>query len=389
MVGPDVGGKVNPMNTTVRGLVVCAALAAPAAGQDLPFTDGKWDLGAKGAKLEQVDGRDVLTIENGIAWRRDVQLQDGTIEFDVQVSRRRSFVYLWFRIEKEGELEEFYLRPQKSGLPDALQYAPVFQGQSQWQLYHGEGGTAAVEFEPGAWTHVRVVLQGPRAALFIGPGATPAMVPKLAREPRAGFIALRSFLPPDSMGQGPIARFANVRVAPGVVGYDFASAPAMAAPDTAGVVKAWSVSRAFLPRDVKPATLPGAELAGEFRRLNAAPGGLVELHRHVSLPAGSRAGAAVARIHVRAATAGPRAFDLGFSDRALVFLNGRPLFDGEASYSFDKPRREGLIGYDQARLWLPLQAGDNELAVVISDGFGGWGLMGRFADPSGLEVEAR
>jgi hypothetical protein len=117
--------------------------------------------------------------------------------------------------------------------------------------------------------------------------------------------------------------------------------------------------------------------------------GLLELHRHVAMPANSRAAAAVARIHLRAAQAGPRALDLGFSDRAAVFLNGRPVFEGEASYSFDKPRREGLIGYDQARLWLPLQAGDNELAVVVSDSFGGWGLMGRFADPAGLEVEAR
>jgi hypothetical protein len=378
------------MNTIVRTLVLAAAVAAPAAAQDLPFTDGKWELPAKGATVEKVEGRDVLTLENAIAWRRDVQLQDGTIEFDVQVSRRRSFVYVMFRIEKEGELEEFYLRPQKSGLGDAVQYAPVFQGQSAWQLYHGDGGTAAVMFEPGAWTHVRVVLQGPRAALFIGPGPKPALVvPRLAREPRPGFIALRAFLPPDSMGEGPIGRFANVSVKPGVVGYDFAAAPAPPAADTTGVVKAWAVSRAFLPKEIRPATIPGPELAGEFRRVDAGPSGLVELHRHVSLPAGSRAAAAVARVRVRTAKAGPRAFDLGFSDRAFVFLNGRPQFEGEASYSFDKPRREGLIGYDQARLWLPLEAGENELVVVVSDSFGGWGVMGRFADPAGIELDPR
>jgi hypothetical protein len=92
---------------------------------------------------------------------------------------------------------------------------------------------------------------------------------------------------------------------------------------------------------------------------------------------------------VRCARAEIRAFDLGFSDRVTVFLNGRPLFSGDASYSFDAPRRDGLIGYDQARLYLPLEKGDNELALAVADSFGGWGPMGRFPEPAGLEVEAR
>jgi hypothetical protein len=39
------------------------------------------------------------------------------------------------------------------------------------------------------------------------------------------------------------------------------------------------------------------------------------------------------------------AFDLGFSDVATVFVNGLQVFRGDASYSFDRPRREG-IGFD-------------------------------------------
>ena len=42
----------------------------------------------------------------------------------------------------DGENEEIYLRPHKTNLPDAIQYAPVFRGQSAWQLYHGPGNTA-------------------------------------------------------------------------------------------------------------------------------------------------------------------------------------------------------------------------------------------------------
>ncbi len=362
--------------------------AAVAAPQALPFSDPRWELQGAGARIERVDGRDTFAVDTGFAYRRDLRLQDGSIEFDVQLTRRRSFVYLCFRMADDRELEEVYLRPHKSGLPDALQYAPVFQGQSGWQLYHGPGATAAAEFAPGAWTRVRLVLSGSRAALFVGASERPVLVvPRLAREPKPGYLALRGFRPPDVPGEGPIARFANVTIRPGPVAFDPAWLPAETAPPGPGVVHAWSVSPAFLPTEAGSPVLPAAP--GEFRRLETAPSGLLELHRSVTLPAASRSAAAVARLHLRATSAIVRALDLGFSDRATVFLNGRPLFAGDASYSFDTPRREGLIGYDQARLWLPLSAGDNELAVVVSDSFGGWGLMGRFPDTSGFEIDPR
>jgi hypothetical protein len=39
-------------------------------------------------------------------------------------------------------------------------------------------------------------------------------------------------------------------------------------------------------------------------------------------------------------------------------------------------------------VFLPLEQGDNDLAILVSDDFGGWGLMGRFADTTGLDVTA-
>jgi hypothetical protein len=385
--------------------VMAAGVARPAAAQPraVSFADGGWQLEGSAAKLERYQDRDVLSVENGVAYRRDVKLMDGTIEFDVQLTRRRSFVYLMFRMAADDEHEEVYLRPHKSSLPDAIQYAPVYQGASAWQLYHGPGATAAVAFEPGAWTHVRLVLRGERAALFVGDLAKPALlIPRLARPPAAGSIALRGFAPPGS-GSGPVARYANLSVDTGPPAFDFASGRSDDARDQAapagpavplaqpGVVRAWSVSRAFAaPNDTAYVQLPDAERLGSFQVVSAEPSGRVVLHRYVKLPSPDARGvAAVARVRVRAASAGLRRFDLGFSDVATVFLNGRPLFRGDQHYSYDNPRQEGLIHYGQASLYLELEKGDNELAVLVSDSFGGWGLMGRFADTSGLEVEAR
>jgi hypothetical protein len=376
---------------SVAWVVAAAALALPAAAQQpLPLTDGGWDLKGPSATLERHDGRDVLSVENGIAYRRDVKLQDGSIDFDVQLTRRRSFVYLMFRMADDRELEEMYLRPHKSSLPDAIQYAPVHQGASAWQLYHGPGATAAVAFEPGTWTHVRLVLRGEQAALFVGDLVKPALVvPRLARAPAAGYLALRGFAPPGS-GAGPVARFANVTISPGTPAFEFPR-PDPVVPQP-GAVRAWSVSRSFeVPKDTPaPPALPPDAVLGAFSRVEAEPSGLVVLHRHVKLPTPeTREVAAVARLRVRAAAAGVRRLDLGFSDVATVFLNGRPIFQADARYSYDNPRQEGLVHYGQASVFLPLDPGWNELSVLVSDGFGGWGLMGRFPDAAGLELDPR
>jgi hypothetical protein len=379
--------------TLTAALLVLAPVVSGAGDRiDLPIGDGKWEIEGPGIRVERFDGRDVLSVETGSAVRREVSLQDGTIDFDVQLSRRRSFVYVTFRMADDREYEEIYLRPHKSGLPDAIQYAPVYQGQSGWQLHHGPGATAAAAFEPGVWTHVRLVLQDRRAALFLGDAPEPALlIPRLGHVPAAGYLGLRAFLPADTPGEGPIARYSNVTVRPGEVPFDFSSVRLEAEPVEPGAVRSWAVSRAFLPPDDGVAVaLPGAKVLGEFRRVPAQADGLVELHAHVRLPSDtSRSAAAVARVNVRAETAGVRRLDLGFSDQATVFLNGRPLFHGDSHYSFDNPRQEGVIHYGQSTLFLPLSAGDNELAVLVADEFGGWGLMARFPDRSGLEVEAR
>lgn len=379
------------MKTSFALLLLLSAAPATAQERPLPFDKG-WTLDGDRTAVVTADGRQVLQVETGFGHRRDVELMDGTIDFDVQVTNRRSFVYVYFRVAGDGEREEFYLRPHKSALPDAVQYAPVWQNRSAWQLHHGPGGTAAVAFVPGQWTHVRVAVQGRRAALFVGDMTTPALVSTLAREPRAGYISLGGFLPAGVAGEGPIARFSNVVVRPDVA-FDFAKAAApagSAAAEPAGtVIRAWSVSTAFVPKEQALPSIPGADVSGAFTTLETEPDGLLELHRHVKIPPGSKVWAAVASVNVRAAQAGTYPLDLGFSDVATVYVNGTPVFRGDATYSFDRPRREGLIGYDQARLYLPLRAGDNQVSVVVSDVFGGWGIMGRFVGAPALTVTAR
>jgi hypothetical protein len=202
--------------------LLVAATPSLARTQAYPADAEGWTRVGQEARLVRVDGRPAFSIRSGRVIRRDVRLLDGTIDVDVRLTRKRSFVYVQFRMESDADHEEFYLRPHKSDLPDAVQYAPVFHGQSAWQLFHGPGGTAPVLFEPGQWTRVRIVLSGRRAALFVRDTVRPELVvARLAREPKPGYVGLRSFLPPGVEAPEDPAVFTNLVVRPGVVLYDF------------------------------------------------------------------------------------------------------------------------------------------------------------------------
>ena len=83
------------------------------------------------------------------------------------------------------------------------------------------------------------------------------------------------------------------------------------------------------------------------------------------------------------APAAPR--DLGFSDRAVVYLNGRALYRGDDTYRSRDYRFLGSIGWYDT-VYLPLVEGDNELVVAVSEDFGGWGIQARFDSLDGLTL---
>ena len=360
-------------------LLVTAAVPAFAQERRIPFDSG-WtyspaDLHSVGPFL----GRESLRLRNTVALRSDVSLEDGTIDFDLAVTGHRSFAYIQFRQTAEGENEEIYIRPHKTNLPDAVQYAPVFRGQSAWQLFHGPGYTARVPIARGEWIHVRLVIQGQRAAFYLGDTTRPVMVvPRLARPAAPGAIALRAFTPAD--GGAPegeyVAAYSNLVIRPGVVPAVFPEAPVR--PRPAGLVTAWQLSPAFVPPRGRLRALPADLLAGRasWPSRPVDEEGRLILDRYLARPGQDARAAAVLRLVLPADRDTVRRLDLGFSDEYLLFVNGRPVAGGEAAYRFDNPRGDGVLHINQSVAYLPLRKGENEVLIVLLDVFGGWGLLG-------------
>ena len=265
-------------------VLTVAAAPPPAAGEAarrLDFGEPEWELAGEGTVIEELDGRTALRLKTGSAVRRDVEFLDGTIELELYVTGYRSFSFLSFRMRSDAEHEELYFRAHKSRLPDAIQYTPVYKGSSQWQLYHDARATAPAPFPPGEWIPIKVVVQGERAAVFVGGAEEPQLLAPLAREPEAGYLALSSFLPLGTPGDVYVTSFANLVVHPGVVDYEF---PEPEAPEPLpGVVASWQVSPAFAPADGLMTELPEQVLGGDgWLTVPANSEGLVELERYVT-----------------------------------------------------------------------------------------------------------
>jgi hypothetical protein len=144
-----------------------------------------------------------------------------------------------------------------------------------------------------------------------------------------------------------------------------------------GVIASWSVSDPF-PESALAGSIPA--LDGElvdsrtWSPLASEPGGLADLARVNGIRDGRNT--VFARTELHAGRAVTRTLELGFSDRALVFLNGRALYRGDDAYRTRDYRFLGSIGYFDT-LYLPLEQGANDLIVAVSEDFGGWAVQAK------------
>ncbi len=299
-----------------------------------------------------------------------VVLEDGVLEVDLAVARERSFHGLIWRVRDDENFESFFVRPHQVGNPDSIQYTPVNHDIPSWQLYHGPGFWAPVAFPIEDWFTIRVAFAGARADVYVGDLVSPVLQgSELKRPPAPGGIGL-------SVG-GPglrVARFAYSTEAPVLAG-------PVRTPDAAhaGTIRDWHVSDPFLEAELDGVVrlLPGLVASRVWSPLLAEPTGLLDLARVNGIREGRNT------VLARTAIAAPRdivlPLDIGFSDRAIVFLNGQALFRGDDSYRSRDYRFLGSIGY-WVTVYLPLAAGDNELVIAVSEDLGGWGVQARFAD---------
>ena len=337
-----------------------------AESESIDFQSDLWKI-ENGSVVEFLDRR-ALT---GTATLKDVVFRDGILEFDIAVTGARGFPGIEFRIQSPGNLEQFYVRPHKSGLPDALQYQPMINGSSTWQLYHGEGYTAVASLPRDKWIKITIEISGTQGRVFLDSAEEPALViHDLQHGMSSGAVRLTS--PPNRT-----AYFSNFRYKEEI---DSGFEELRPVQTPVGTYTRWELSQAFPVSSVDQDRYPSAEFLEtvEWKEIEADPEGIVNVSRFIKR-SGMAPEVVLARTQLHSSVGEARGIRIGYSDMVSVFLNGKILFTGLSEFRRRDATFLGAMGLNDL-LYLPLEAGENELLLMISESFGGWGFQVRDLD---------
>ncbi|HEY0375998.1 MAG TPA: hypothetical protein VGC87_03495 [Pyrinomonadaceae bacterium] len=357
-------------------------LALQARSETVPFDSGRWEIQAKESRVMNHLGRASLYLKGGVAAVKNSKFTDGVIEFDIAFTGERGFMGAVWRMQDFENYEEFYLRPHQSSNPDANQYQPVFNGVAAWQLYYGESYSAPTRYDNNQWTHVKIVVSGKRAEIYIRDMEMPALfVNELKRETKEGRVGL-------SAGNFAPAYFSNFAVTPADAPPPLkgvpkeATAAAVALP---GAVKSWMVSDAFDRKSLegKYQLTPADGEQLNWHKLDVEPNGTANLARLQGAAEGHDT--VFARLVIRSEREQVKKFRFGFSDEVKVYFDGHLVYGGSDVYQSRDYRFLGTIGlFDE--LYLPLKQGRHELWLAVTENFGGWGVTARFENMEGIKV---
>ena len=348
-------------------LTIASQGSAYAQKKAAEFDPALWDL--ERAKIVDHLGRKALI---GSTFLKDIRLQNGVIEVDIATTERsRSYPGLLFRVQDSANYERVYIRPHRSPFyDDVLQYGPVFNGVDSWQLYNGPGLTAGLEVLPDRWNHIKILMAGKQAQIFWNdlPEAV-LVIDDLAHGDGSGTIGLVG--PMDGT-----AFFSNLNYEKDDSLTLPPPAPREAMP---GLISVWEISAPFAAIGVDFTKYPAeAFAAASWNPVAADRRGLVDVSR--IFPRKFRAGdCLLARTTLAAESDSLLRVNFGYSDIITVFLNGRPLYSGNAIYQSRDRSFLGIVGYYDD-LFLPLMKGDNELLLLLGETMGGWGFCFRSGD---------
>ena len=363
-----------------------AFLCAIAPGQEavsVPPDSPRWELQGE-AKVAEYQGRKALRMDGGAASLKDFEMRDGVIDVDVAATGVRGFFGIDVRIDAEGaNYEEIYLRPHKSGLPDAMQYTPVLNTGRNWQLYNGPGFTGAVDIPKAEWFHLRLEVTGAQAKLYVKDMEKVALVmDDLKSGVQRGQVALFSLT-----GETYFSNFSVHRMPDAPWERHSPTMPA-------NTITKWSISPSFdgLARNLERPLTTAESNSIEWQDVEAEPPGFVVLYRYRPAPhprvtfqgdfskrLEPQPGMKVlyARTILDSDREQIKKLLIGYSDDVSVFLNGKILYRGRSAQGFRDPGFLGIVNPENDVVYLPLNKGSNELVLAVSELGGGWGFICR------------
>ncbi len=324
----------------------------------------------------------LMRLNSGNAVLKDVTFSDGTIEFDVNTIGR-GMPGVAFRRQDEKNFELLYLRPDPNcpAFRACIQYAPQTHGVLLWDFFPQYQNRAPLR--ENGWNHIRMVVSGRRMNVFVNDATSPTLeVGSLEGDAMKGGLQL--------LGPGT---FANLVITPDRAD-GLSPEPARDPLDgDRGLVRNWRLSTfSALPngKDLMYNEMPGA--SQEWKAISTERNGLVNLSRQYGrpLPEPNRAVAWV-KTTITSDRKQTKKVDIGWTRELWVFVNGKLVYADKNLFEQEGARKfpDARCSLENGSFTLPLEPGDNEVAVAIANNFFGWGMMLRLADPEMVQLAAK
>lgn len=375
------------MKTIYTIIAVIFALAWPvfASAQQnkntIKFAGYDWSVAADTAEITWHKGKKSLYIVQGSVWLDNAQFSEGVIEFDVAHDDKRGFSGVMWHSSGPEKYEEIYFRTHLSGKPDAVQYAPVENGNSSWQIFTDEHSVGKVDMKFDDWNHVKIVVKGDSAELYYNSLKPVLVIPDLKSNNIVGDIGLRAIVAKPSR---KYAYFTNFTHRPLRSGDTLVGKPSSATLMPNGLIQKWQVSSNVNKEELSSTLLPEKVLSGlSWKTLVMETNGIVNLSKLAKKEKVKNTVLVKVTIHSDV----PRVSELkfGYSDKVRLFVNGKLAYSGEATWRSRDKRFYGTVGlYDS--IGLDLKKGNNEIVAAVSERFGGWAFMGAIEDQTGLKI---
>lgn len=311
---------------------------------------------------EIVEFQERKCLKGSAQWK--TSFKNGIIEADVWIPDVRSYPGIDFRVRTGQSSEQIYVRPHRVGLyDDALQYSPVFNGVTCWQLYSGEGYTSGLDIELEKWVRIKIEVIDEQARIFVENMKTPVLfVKELAHAPVSGGLIFN--------GGGGNVYFSNISIQRT---NDLDKIEEPGTPSKNNQFPGWQLSslQSSESFNLNRVTTFYKDFYAGWEDIEADKTGLVNISKYRKNDNDLNCVFARSTFYSDEEETIKVAF--GYSDAIKVFLNEELVYSGNYAY---RSRGNSFTGAVHSRdtLYLKVQKGVNELFVISSDQFGGWGL---------------
>lgn len=323
-----------------------------------------WNI-PKNATFEKFDERETLILNSGRATVKNLNFTNGAIEVDVYANTTRSFAGITFRKQNDN-MEEVYMRVHKSSQIDAIQYTPILNNESNWQLF--KEYQAQVSFKNTGWNTLRIEVNNESAEVFVN-NEKVLFIDHLRTDHNTGEIGLFALF---------ANRFSNFRVThkSGVENSDNATLD----PIHPNVITQWEITKA---RPYKEKELNFDDfLKEEYMTVKTEDSGLLPISKYIKKSSSGNfeqnmEDYTIAFTSVQANKNEIKLFSFDYSDKIIVYLNGKAIFKGNNAFGAKGMQYMGHMDINTNKLYLPLVKGENTIHCVVIDQANGWGLIAK------------